>query len=144
MDGTSAKIAVDQLRVGVFVHLDLGWWAHPFALSSFKLTSHDQIATLRQLGLAHVRWSPDKSTLDDATEASVADNDTRVAAPTQQPVGEAPAEAAPVAGAGSVASAAATPILASNAAARRRQRRPLWGSTVCARTRQRRRSDAAS
>ena len=32
----SAKIAVDDLRVGMFVHLDLGWWAHPFALSSFK------------------------------------------------------------------------------------------------------------
>ncbi|MFI4932530.1 MAG: DUF3391 domain-containing protein, partial [Burkholderiales bacterium] len=35
----SAKIAVDELRVGMFVHLDLRWWAHPFALSSFKLTS---------------------------------------------------------------------------------------------------------
>ena len=47
----SAKIAVDELRVGMFVYLDLGWWAHPFALSSFKLTSPDQIATIRGLGL---------------------------------------------------------------------------------------------
>lgn len=57
----SATIAVDDLRVGMFVHLDLGWWAHPFALSSFKLTSPEQIATIRGLGLKQVRWSPDKS-----------------------------------------------------------------------------------
>lgn len=49
----------------MFVHLDLAWWAHPFALSSFKITSADQITTIRGLGLDKVRWSPDKSTLDD-------------------------------------------------------------------------------
>jgi len=48
----------------MFVHLDLGWWAHPFALSSFKLTSADQIATIRGLGLTELRWSPEKSTVD--------------------------------------------------------------------------------
>jgi putative nucleotidyltransferase with HDIG domain len=57
----SAKITVDDLRVGMFVHLDLGWWAHPFALSSFRLTAPDQIATIKSLGLKQVRWSPDKS-----------------------------------------------------------------------------------
>jgi len=60
----SARIAVDDLRVGMFVHLDLGWWAHPFALSSFRLASVDQIATIRGLGLTQVRWSPEKSALD--------------------------------------------------------------------------------
>jgi putative nucleotidyltransferase with HDIG domain len=82
MDAMSAKIAVDELRVGMFVHLDLGWWAHPFALSSFKLTSPDQITTIRSLGLTRVRWSPDKSALDgysDAPLAPVAANDEAVA-----------------------------------------------------------------
>jgi HD-GYP domain-containing protein (c-di-GMP phosphodiesterase class II) len=60
----SASIGINDLRVGMFVHLDLAWWAHPFALSSFKITSADQIATIRGLGLDKVRWSPDKSTLD--------------------------------------------------------------------------------
>ena len=59
----SATIAIDDLRVGMFVHLDLGWWAHPFALSSFRLTSSDQIATIRGLGLKQVRWSPERSAL---------------------------------------------------------------------------------
>jgi putative nucleotidyltransferase with HDIG domain len=82
----SAKIAIDELRVGMFVHLDLRWWAHPFALSSFKLTSPDQIATLRSLGLTLVRWSPEKSSLDgeDAAPAAAAANDDAVAEAGQE------------------------------------------------------------
>ncbi|HEX6721730.1 MAG TPA: DUF3391 domain-containing protein, partial [Burkholderiaceae bacterium] len=57
----SATIAVDDLRVGMFIHLDLGWWAHPFALSSFRLTSTEQIATIKGLGVRQVRWTPEKS-----------------------------------------------------------------------------------
>jgi len=45
----------------MFVHLDLGWMSHPFALSSFRIADASQIATIRSLGLARVRWSPDKS-----------------------------------------------------------------------------------
>jgi hypothetical protein len=56
----SATIDIRDLRVGKFVHLDMGWWAHPFALSSVKLSSPDQIAKLRELGLRQVRWSPEK------------------------------------------------------------------------------------
>lgn len=65
----SASIGVNDLRVGMFIHLDLAWWAHPFALSSFKITSTEQIATIRGLGLDKVRWSRDKSTLDDGPVA---------------------------------------------------------------------------
>lgn len=65
----SATIAAEELRVGMFVHLDLDWWAHPFALSSFKITSPDQIATIRGLGLERVRWSPEDSALDDGQPA---------------------------------------------------------------------------
>lgn len=54
-------IDVQQLRIGMFVHLDMGWMSHPFPLSSFKITSADQIATIRGLGKPRVRWSPDKS-----------------------------------------------------------------------------------
>ncbi|MED5620362.1 HD-GYP domain-containing protein [Ideonella sp. BN130291] len=57
----SATIDVQELRVGMFVHLDLGWMSHPFPLSSFKISSGEQISTIRSLGLRRVRWSPDKS-----------------------------------------------------------------------------------
>ncbi|MBI5255603.1 MAG: DUF3391 domain-containing protein [Burkholderiales bacterium] len=59
----ASTIDIDNLRVGMFVHLDLGWWAHPFALSNFVVTSPDQIATIRGLGLKKLRWSPEKSRL---------------------------------------------------------------------------------
>jgi HD-GYP domain-containing protein (c-di-GMP phosphodiesterase class II) len=54
-------IETADLRVGMFVHLDLGWMSHPFALSSFRIADASQIATIRSLGLARVRWSPEKS-----------------------------------------------------------------------------------
>jgi HD-GYP domain-containing protein (c-di-GMP phosphodiesterase class II) len=54
-------IATADLEVGMFVHLDLGWMSHPFALSSFRITDANQIATIRSLGLARVRWSPEQS-----------------------------------------------------------------------------------
>ena len=68
-DGTADPlIDVGQLKVGMFIHLDLGWMSHPFPLSSFKLASEDQLLILRRLGLSQVRWSPGKSDLHmDAT-----------------------------------------------------------------------------
>jgi HD-GYP domain-containing protein (c-di-GMP phosphodiesterase class II) len=68
----SATIAVENLRVGMFIHLDGGWLSHPFPLSSFRLSSPDQIATLRSLGLARVRWAPEKSELAPAATEAVA------------------------------------------------------------------------
>jgi putative nucleotidyltransferase with HDIG domain len=56
-------IDVSRLKVGMFIHLDLSWMSHPFPLSSFKLSSEDQLLTLRRLGLRQVRWSPGKSEL---------------------------------------------------------------------------------
>ncbi|MFN0182272.1 MAG: HD-GYP domain-containing protein [Aquabacterium sp.] len=63
-------IDVAQLKVGMFVHLDLGWWAHPFALSSFQIASADQITTIQGLKLKQVRWSPDKSVLPEEVVAA--------------------------------------------------------------------------
>jgi putative nucleotidyltransferase with HDIG domain len=50
---------------------------HPFALSSFRIQSAEQIATIRNLGLAHVRWDPDASLPPEAAavEASPATAD---------------------------------------------------------------------
>ncbi len=54
----------------MFIHLKGGWLAHPFPLSNFKISSPQQIATIRSLGLKTVRWSPEKSDLDTAPEGS--------------------------------------------------------------------------
>ena len=51
-------IEVDALRVGMFVHLDVGWMSHPFPLSSFRIASAEQIATIRSLGLKQRALEP--------------------------------------------------------------------------------------
>ena len=68
----SSTIDIGDLRVGMFIHLDGGWLSHPFPLSSFRVSSTEQIATLRGLGLAQVRWSPEKSDRpEEAAEAKL-------------------------------------------------------------------------
>jgi len=52
---------MDQLRVGLYVYLDLKWFDHPFAFSQFKISSADEIRVIRSLGLKTVRCSPELS-----------------------------------------------------------------------------------
>lgn len=54
-------ISTDQLRVGLYIHLDLSWFQHPFALGHFKIKSEEQIKTIRGLGLKSVRYDPAQS-----------------------------------------------------------------------------------
>ena len=115
----SVTVGIEELRVGMFVHLDLGWWAHPFALSSFAVTSPDQIDTLRRLGLKKLRWSPEKSQLDPVSAGPAAPVDATDAAESPAlPGASADADNAPGSAAGADASqpagasAAPRPILA--------------------------------
>lgn len=55
------KIPIDRLRIGLYIHLDLGWMDHPFSFNSFKITDAAQIRTLQELGLKTVRWDPERS-----------------------------------------------------------------------------------
>jgi len=52
------SITMDQLRVGLYVDLELSWFQHPFAFSHFKIKSEEQIRTIRSLGLKTVRYNP--------------------------------------------------------------------------------------
>ena len=55
---SSFYVAPADLRVGMYVQLDLDWMSHPFPRSSFKIGSTDQIQSIQQLGLDKVRWVP--------------------------------------------------------------------------------------
>jgi putative nucleotidyltransferase with HDIG domain len=75
--GGKHHVTPAQLRVGLFVHLDLTWVHHPFPFSSFKIKNDEQIATIRALGLTRIRYSPAKSDdeplpLDEASAPAVA------------------------------------------------------------------------
>ena len=66
----SETIDVAQLLPGMFIELDVGWLAHPFPTSHFKITSQKQIDTIRTLGLQTIRINPAKSTLPGDTETT--------------------------------------------------------------------------
>ena len=77
----SGKIDVDELRVGMFIHLDLSWMQHPFPVGSFRITHEQQIDKIRGLGLKQLRWSPEKSELAPPPRAAdMADEAARAAA----------------------------------------------------------------
>lgn len=59
-------INIDELQVGMFVQLDMGWLAHPFPMSRFRISSEEQIQTLRGLGLTSIRYLPAKSMVQSA------------------------------------------------------------------------------
>ncbi len=67
----TSTIAVGDLRVGMYIHLDGGWLSHPFPLSAFRIGSAEEIATIRGLGLQRVRWEPQRSELLDAAVAAL-------------------------------------------------------------------------
>jgi len=78
-----STIAVEDLRVGMFIQLDGGWLSHPFPLSNFRIASPEQITTLRGLGLRQLRWVPEKSELhDEAAEAAASAAHAAAAAPS--------------------------------------------------------------
>jgi HD-GYP domain-containing protein (c-di-GMP phosphodiesterase class II) len=70
-------ISVDRLQPGMFISLEaLGWMGHPFLLNRFRISSPQQIQTLRQMGLTSVEWDPQRSTgapLPDAPPAEPAE-----------------------------------------------------------------------
>lgn len=55
------RIHIDQLRVGIFIRLEINWTHHPFLFRSFKIKSEDQIDALKELGLRSVVFVPEKS-----------------------------------------------------------------------------------
>lgn len=55
------RLPVEELRVGIYIYLDVGWMHHPFSFNSFKIKDEEQLRTIRQLGLKTVRWDPARS-----------------------------------------------------------------------------------
>lgn len=58
---TINTITPDQLKVGLYIHLDLGWMDHPFTFSNFKIRNEGQIAQIKALGLKQIRYDPLRS-----------------------------------------------------------------------------------
>jgi putative nucleotidyltransferase with HDIG domain len=74
---------IDDLRVGVYIHLESGWLSHPFPRSSFRISSIEQIETLRGLGLKRVRWSPRDSDVQLVRTRSRREDPAQVGSPVE-------------------------------------------------------------
>lgn len=85
---STQEIAPEQLCIGLYVHLDLPWSAHPFTFSSFKIKDLAQIATLQSLGLERIRYSPAKS---DCAPLALPPRTTEPAAPPATALTDDPA-----------------------------------------------------
>ena len=76
-------ITPDQLRVGLYIHLDLGWMDHPFTFSNFKIRNEGQIAQIKTLGLKQLRYDPLRSDCEPIVQAPTVA--TASAAPPEAP-----------------------------------------------------------
>lgn len=54
-------VTPDQLRIGLYVHLDIPWFRHSFTLNSFRIGSAQQIVDLQALGESRFRFDPARS-----------------------------------------------------------------------------------
>ena len=70
MADDSQLIAIDQVKIGMFIKLDLSWFEHSFSMNSFKITNEQQIKELLALNLKHIRYIPSKSDLSKANSSS--------------------------------------------------------------------------
>nr|WP_314857808.1 HD domain-containing phosphohydrolase [uncultured Undibacterium sp.] len=84
-DATHQFISPAELRIGLYVYLDIGWMDHPFPVSSFEIRNQDQILKLQALGLQEIRYAPDKSQPDPQASPTKNVPDVNTAASTETP-----------------------------------------------------------
>lgn len=94
MAGESSELTVnylsaEQLRVGIFVMIELPWFKHNFTLSSFKIRNEDQLRELRGLNLPKYRYDPARS---DAPALAALSASAPLLADIARPVPAAPTE----------------------------------------------------
>ncbi|UBO72596.1 HD-GYP domain-containing protein [Aeromonas rivuli] len=57
------QASIEQLRIGHYVHLPVGWQQHPFLFNAFKIKDQQQLDIIRHLDLALLTVDTDKSDL---------------------------------------------------------------------------------
>jgi HD-GYP domain-containing protein (c-di-GMP phosphodiesterase class II) len=62
-------IRPDALKIGMYVDLNCSWFKHPFPRRSFRISTQNQIKTIRGLGLDTILVYPRESDPDTTTDA---------------------------------------------------------------------------
>lgn len=61
MDTRPHFIHPDQLCIGLYIHLDLGWMKHSFTFSNFEIKDENQLQKVKALNLSQIRHDPNRS-----------------------------------------------------------------------------------
>lgn len=78
-------IEMNQLCVGLYIHLDLGWMDHPFPLSNFKIQDESQIAKIKALHLKKLRYDPVRSDCEPLATSTQIVEEIIIDAPVEKP-----------------------------------------------------------
>lgn len=81
MNDEAHYILPEQLCIGLYIHLDLGWMDHPFTFSNFKIRDQKQIDKLRGLHLGQIRYDPLRSDCEPLPPPEEAKPATVIASP---------------------------------------------------------------
>lgn len=84
MSDDSQLIAIEQVKIGMFIKLDLSWFEHSFSMNSFKITNQQQLSELQALNLKHIRYIPSKSDLLQVSASTNAEASTKTPAVSGQ------------------------------------------------------------
>lgn len=89
-----SEVEIDprQLCEGLFVRLPHGWLNHPFLFNQFRISSADQIETLRGLGLRQLTIVPERSTAEPLPLTSDAPPPPPPAGPSEEQIRAAEAK----------------------------------------------------
>jgi len=66
------EIPLQEVRIGMFIQLDLRWWKHPFLRNSFMIRSGKEIEQIKKSGLKAIKYDPEKSLAEGAVSEDVA------------------------------------------------------------------------
>lgn len=84
-------IHISQLKVGLFIHLDLDWSEHPFMFRAFRIKNQQQINTLKKLGLTEIVYDPTKSKVAPGDVVAVEEKELVTTEDDDEPIIEAEA-----------------------------------------------------
>ena len=55
------EIPIQEIKIGMFIHLELRWWKHPFLRNSFVIRSSKEIEQIKKSGLKSIKYDPEQS-----------------------------------------------------------------------------------
>ena len=86
MNNNYQTIPIGEVKIGMYIKLNLSWFSHSFPTSSFKITNQKELNQLLGLNLEEVRYYPSKSDLSAILESVETPAEADASTPPQEAV----------------------------------------------------------